>query len=547
MRKRIWKLMSAMLVFTLLTGTIPLLAEEESEETAQEAELPDKEIEDLISGLGDLGVQTAPMEEETEEAEAPSGGLDIFGGFGGGANGLKMSQGSSPSGGGLVALDDFGISIQAPGYVSIRQMEDGFVYVFPLYDQSAPYVMISGFGTRYDEIDGFIDSFTQGLAGAYPNLQVTEPESAVRLGNYTFTRVGCKFTDSGASIEGTYLFCGLGGNTYLFASLTANDYGYRLPDGYLESIAGSFAPLTSGYGGYPYHVSGAGSVLYPGGETAGAADHTTPSDTAGSSGKASQIRLVDYDDGWISMKIPEGWHVYVGGTVETYAIRIVDPGDDRNQIFRYVTQNYAETEQSARTYKMYGIDMPCLQNPTVEGVFQMQNNYASCSKNGLFAQAYTYYEFPYISNFKVIEAYDTGETPSYMNMDPKVLWASFNNGNTVNGGECEGIFSANVANVLRASGAELKRYGLPEDPNLYSQAGLYTSYFTSGVTAAKDEFIDYGPILAECLNSMQYSQKFTNLYIQTSDAGTQNALDIGQELSQIASDYVDAWSEIIRG
>lgn len=546
MRKKMWKLMIAMLVFALLVGTVPTLAADAPAEAALEVELPDLEIEGLISGLGELGEQAEPAEEETEEEEAPSGGLDIFGGIGSISSGINAAQGFSQSDGGLVALDDFGISIQTPGYVSIHQMDDGFVYVFPLYDLSVPYVMLSGFVGRYDQVNGFIDQFTQGLDEAYQNLLVIEPESTVKLGNHTFTRIGYEYTDRNVTVESTYLFCVLDGNTYVFASLSADDYGYQLPSGYLERIAGGFALLAGGYSDYPYHVSGAGSSLYPGEETANTTARNTSS-TAKSSSKSSEIRLVDYEDRWVSMKIPAGWQVYEGGTVETFAIRVVDPNDNRNQIFRYVQQNYAETEQSARNYKMYGSDMPYLQNPTVEGVFQMQNIYASTMKNGLFAQAYAFYEFPSISEFKVIKAYDTGAETSYMNMDPKVLWASFNNGNTVNGGECEGLFSAEITNLLRASGAELKSYGIPEDPNMYNQIGIYTSYFTSGITAAKGEFDDYGQILMECLNSMQYSKEFTDLYVQTSNDGTQAALDIGRTLSQISSNYVDAWSEIIRG
>lgn len=551
MHKRQFRSIALLLTLLLAAGTAPVPAAEEPAEAATAVVLQDRGPQDLTGALGELGELAEPMEEETEGKGGTSSGLDLFGGFGSSSNGLRTSSRSSPSGGNLIALDNYGISIQVSDFVSIHQIDDSFVCVYPLYDQSVPFVAINGCSGRYDEINGFTDECTQSLRASFSDVELIESASNVSLGNHTFTRIIHQYTFNDVLFQDTRLFCAEGGNTYLFASTTANDYGYTLPSGYLESIAGGFAYLTSGSGDYPYHVNDANSVLYPS-SNAAPVSATTKKPASGESyvtdegitvrpSESSQIQLADYDDGWVSMKIPQGWNVYVGGTVETFAIRIVDPNDDRNQIFRYVQQNYAETEASEQIYRRYGTELPYLQEPTVEGVIRMQNNLSSLSQIGLFAQAYAYYEFPCISNLNVIERYDTGETPSLMNIDPTIIRASFNNGNAANGGECEGLFSANITNPFRAAGAELRGYGIPEDPNLYNLTGTYTVFFTTGISAAKEEFINYEPILLECIDSMQYSQKFVDLYMETSNNEAMNALEIGRQLNQASQDYNDAW------
>ena len=54
--------------------------------------------------------------------------------------GLKI--GGSDINADAIALNDLGISVEADHYTTVRQDDDGFVYIYTIEDDSIPYVII---------------------------------------------------------------------------------------------------------------------------------------------------------------------------------------------------------------------------------------------------------------------------------------------------------------------------------------------------------------------------------------------------------------------
>ena len=175
--------------------------------------------------------------------------LDVFGKSGKEQNLISTPQSLVPEGD-VIALDDQGISIVVDDYALVEQ-EDDFVYVHTVEDQNIPYVIIG-----YYEMasEGITDAFTRYMGNNYSDLRVVHTASVENLGGNAYYKVGYEYTISGYTAQDTRLFIGWNGRTYMFGSKEVPSLGYLLPEGYLEQIAMSFAPLAGGEADYEKHV-----------------------------------------------------------------------------------------------------------------------------------------------------------------------------------------------------------------------------------------------------------------------------------------------------
>lgn len=151
----------------------------------------------------------------------------------------------------VVALDDLGISVAAEDFISAEE-DDGFVYFYTMFDQSIPYVIVG----RYDDTtDGFADSFTRYMMDIYDDLDVDEVQEEYDIDGKKFTKVVYGYTVSDYDAVDTRLFCtDENGTTYMFGTKEIPELSYTVPDGLLESLAGSFEGLAGGDGSYVRHV-----------------------------------------------------------------------------------------------------------------------------------------------------------------------------------------------------------------------------------------------------------------------------------------------------
>ena len=247
--------------------------------------------------------------------------------------------------------------------------------------------------------------------------------------------------------------------------------------------------------------------------------------------EVKKLELVDYKTAEFSMKIPKGWKVSKGGAGMLFGLRVYDPNDDRNQIFYILKEQPFYKDNNACSYYMtsmgYCPGIPMGGSPSTEQVFKVFNNYADKTRefkefNGL--------EFPYISNFNVIEKTEGNSILHDKAVDDKVLRATFNNGSAKNDGESEGLFNACVVDFGSLG------YGM-------DKFSYYMAYNVSGITTAKDELINNEEELLKSLNSIQFSSSYAQSTVDQINAQTKNALNLSNQLRQAYQSYNDAWSK----
>lgn len=212
--RNIWIRLLAMLVAVLLLGILPAMAEEED----------------------DLG--------------------GILGGIGSDINTSSGDQDTKPSGD-LIALDDLNISVRASDYVTVRQDESGFVYIYTIKDDSIPYLMIGEYDTASPD---FAESFTKYMSKNYADLKVALDATPMKLGGNEYTLIVYNYTISGYAAVDMRLFRTVNDRTYMFATKAILELGLTLPEGYLEQVASSMEMLAGGYHDYPLHVDSTHSI-----------------------------------------------------------------------------------------------------------------------------------------------------------------------------------------------------------------------------------------------------------------------------------------------
>lgn len=254
--------------------------------------------------------------------------------------------------------------------------------------------------------------------------------------------------------------------------------------------------------------------------------------------EVSALKLVNYNGGEFSMKIPEGWKVSKGGSGIQYGLRVYDPNDDRNQIFYIIKMEpFYKSQNAINMYKLSlgsSFEGVVMSEPSTENFYKTFNDYADLQtelNSSGKSMNFKGYEFPRFNNFNVIETSEGNSTLHNQAVDDKVLRATFNNGSSLNDGESEGLFTACIVEF----GAGILGYG-------NEQFSYYMAYNVSGITAAKDELVNYQEILLQCLNSIQFSTGFTQSTVKGINQRTESALNISNQVSQSYKSYNDAWS-----
>ena len=163
--------------------------------------------------------------------------------------------------------------------------------------------------------------------------------------------------------------------------------------------------------------------------------------------ETKSIKLVDYENNELTMKIPEGWKVETAGTGMFYALKVYDPQDERNQIFTILkAQPFLKNQQSKDVWKNYSninssykliSDAVILQNPTVEGFYTKFPEYINYAKKA--EPLYSTFAFPELNDFKKLEEFPANSSMKSFAMDDKLLRATFK---TDEGKEGEGFFMA---------------------------------------------------------------------------------------------------------
>ena len=250
---------------------------------------------------------------------------------------------------------------------------------------------------------------------------------------------------------------------------------------------------------------------------------------------AQEVVLEDYTTDVFSMKKPKGWTVQAGGEGIYYAIRVVDPENDNNQIFLMLKiQPILKSQSAKRAWQDYAIlaggtqynlfsKAPVLESATTEGFFQVFGDVSSFANN--IEPSLASFKFPTFNNFTKLEESESQAILKSVAMDSKILRATF----TGSKGEAgEGMFLATVVNFGNS-------YQMGVD------MGYYMIYDITAITSKKDEFIDYQDILMKCANSIEFTDSYVNKTIDDSNAQTQKSLQINAQIQASFDSYMNAW------
>ena len=245
--------------------------------------------------------------------------------------------------------------------------------------------------------------------------------------------------------------------------------------------------------------------------------------------------IEEYKNDAFSMKKPKGWTVQAGGEGIYYAIRVVDPKNDNNQIFLMLKiQPILKSQSAKRAWQDYAIlaggtqynvfsKAPVLESATTEGFFQVFGDVSSFANN--IEPSLASFKFPTFNNFTKLEESESQASLKSVAMDSKVLRATF----TGSKGEAgEGMFLATVVNFGNS-------YQMGVD------MGYYMIYDITAITSKKDEFIDYQDILMKCANSIEFTDSYVNKTIDDSNAQTQKSLQINAQIQASFDSYMNAW------
>ena len=258
---------------------------------------------------------------------------------------------------------------------------------------------------------------------------------------------------------------------------------------------------------------------------------------------AKAVQTEKYESADFSMTIPKGWTVTTGGTNIYHSIRVSDPNEPLNQMFVLLKADVLLHSQAGKNAWQQNYSMgntqaalfskaPVLENPSTEGFFKIFSQYTAFASE--VEPDYSGYTFPQFGDFTVTDRYASTSSMKSVAMGDELLRATFSD----NGKEGEGMFSASVVDFgsFTISDGNVIGYQLQT-----ADGGYYMAYNIVAITAAKDTFIEWESVLADCFKTLQYSDSFVSAANQASNEKVALAKQISQNFNQTMDGIMSSW------
>lgn len=244
-----------------------------------------------------------------------------------------------------------------------------------------------------------------------------------------------------------------------------------------------------------------------------------------------QIKYTQYNNGDFSMKIPEGWMVETVKGIN-YAVRVYNPEEPMYQVFLFYTLGgFLKNKEAKQYYEVYssisqtGFEkLPILNPGTPDNLYKIWTTVVGFVKTNM--TGFANFNFPFFFNFKVKEQFELKsklKEELTTKVDEAVLRASFTNDSGKNKGE--GLFSVAIVDLNNSN------TNLP-----------YAVYNAVGITAPEEEFINWEPILYDCLKSIKFSDKYLNSVNNGISIDENTTININDELSAIITAFNASWN-----
>lgn len=243
--------------------------------------------------------------------------------------------------------------------------------------------------------------------------------------------------------------------------------------------------------------------------------------------ETKSLKYVEYNNGLVKLKVPEGWKVDVIGDYIHYTVKAYDPNNPTYQFFfNLKTEGYNKSEAAKAWQKKFYPNEIFAKNPVIstkdtEGFYKIFNELGPLNNTSTFT-------FPTITDFTVVEKLGKGLVGG------DVLRATFKD---QDGNDAEGLFSAYVYDV--------GPHYVSEDFFSAKQVDIqYLSvYDTMFITAPKDEFINWEEPLSIIASSLEFTDKFLSGFNSEQDAVMKNFQNVRNICNQITDGIMDSWEK----
>jgi hypothetical protein len=254
--------------------------------------------------------------------------------------------------------------------------------------------------------------------------------------------------------------------------------------------------------------------------------------------QAQGLNLVEFDGGYFSVMLPEGWMIQTMGMYTTFGFRAWDPQNPDYEIFYY--GNIAPLNKSNEAkYGWAGYinnagfpqaalyaDAPAVNMETASSVFYVFDGLQALSDKYGFG-----FSFPALDGFMPMKSLPLETSYSQIAATENLLFAGVRGSN---GGVCAGMFMASLWNST-----------------LYYMDGIdmtpTAAMHVTGVIAPEYDFVNVEATLIESVSSLQFTMEYIQEAIDYSRRVGEAAMADNAARWAVFDRAAKAWSEYFRG
>ena len=250
--------------------------------------------------------------------------------------------------------------------------------------------------------------------------------------------------------------------------------------------------------------------------------------------EASTVEYDTYDNSLVSFKYPKGWTVEIAPVDYIhYCFKVYNPKNpDYMLFFGLKHEGFLKTEHAREVYAGYYPDaifskLPAIDPQTTKAYYEKWNEIAKYLNDVDFKSMPSF-----APTFKNLEL---GDNLGTVTIGGDILRGTYDGQN----GKCQGLFTATVKDI--------GSYYISE--NIWNPLGPQVDVWPLNVyniifmTAPEEEFINWQPILDNCLASIEFSQTFINGFNQEETTLTQTIIANQKVYDSISDMIMDSWEQ----
>lgn len=272
------------------------------------------------------------------------------------------------------------------------------------------------------------------------------------------------------------------------------------------------------------------------------ADGDTPTPTPKSGGSErpkAELKLAEYDGGFFTVMLPEGWRIQTMGQYNTFGFRAWDAQNPDYQIFYYGKLNPFMKSEAAKAWNQrrakYGLpyslcgDTIVVEEGDVSALFYGWNDFAANVSKYTGAVYTPGFSFPSLRNFGVIDVIPVQTYFQSVASAEAIVTGSFQ---SQNGTNCYAKLCASIV-----PGMPVYQGG--------TDLSWMEAYSVSGVLAPRDGFLDVEALLSQAIYSLNFTQAYVDEANEYTVKSGEMAMAANAALQDTYAKYNEAWRSYI--